>query len=30
VVIECAGEEEQRSVYERLTGEGLSCRLLNL
>jgi hypothetical protein len=30
VVIECQDEDQQRSVYERLTGEGLSCRLLTL
>jgi hypothetical protein len=30
VVVECADEAEQKTVYERLTGEGLKCRLLNL
>jgi len=30
VVVECRDEEHQREVYERLAGEGLKCRLLNL
>lgn len=30
VVIECRDETEQRSVFERMTGEGYACRLLNL
>jgi len=30
VVIECRDEEHQRELYERLAGEGLKCRLLNL
>ncbi|MFZ5831589.1 MAG: ParB N-terminal domain-containing protein [Planctomycetota bacterium] len=30
VVVECASEAEQREVYERLTGEGLRCRLVSL
>ncbi len=30
VVVQCAGEEQQRTVYERLTAEGFRCRLLNL
>jgi len=30
VVIECEDESQQRDVYERLTGEGLKCRLLTL
>ena len=30
VVVECDGEEQQRTVYERLTAEGFRCRLLNL
>ena len=30
VVIECRDEAEQKTVYERMTGEGFSCRLLNL
>jgi hypothetical protein len=30
VVIECRDEQQQRQVYERLTGEGLKCRLLTL
>jgi ParB-like chromosome segregation protein Spo0J len=29
VVVECDDEAQQRHVYERLTGEGLRCRLLN-
>ena len=28
VVVECRDEDDQRSTYERLSGEGLSCRLL--
>ncbi len=28
VVVECRDEDEQRRIYERLTSEGLSCRLL--
>jgi len=27
VVVECQDEEDQRAVYERLTSEGLKCRL---
>ena len=27
VVVECEDEEDQRAVYERLTSEGLKCRL---
>ncbi len=27
VVVECRDEEDQRAVYERLTAEGLKCRL---
>ena len=27
VVVECRDEEDQRAVYERLTSEGLMCRL---
>ncbi len=30
VVVECTGEDHQRAIYERLTGEGLRCRLLTL
>jgi len=30
VLVECAGETEQRRVYERLTAEGFKCRLLTL
>jgi hypothetical protein len=30
VVIECEGEDQQRELYERLTTEGLRCRLLTL
>jgi ParB-like chromosome segregation protein Spo0J len=30
VVIECRDEDEQRAVYERMTAEGLKCRLLTL
>ena len=30
VVVECRDETEQESVYERMTGEGFKCRLLNL
>jgi hypothetical protein len=30
VVIECRDEAEQQSVYERMTGEGYTCRLLTL
>jgi len=30
VVVECNGEDHQREIYERLTSEGLSCRLLTL
>ncbi len=30
VVVDCEDEAEQRAVYERLTGEGLKCRLLTL
>ncbi len=30
VLAECADEAEQRRVYERLTAEGLKCRLLTL
>ena len=30
VVIECRDEAHQKELFERLTGEGLSCRLLTL
>jgi hypothetical protein len=30
VVVACASEDQQRAVYEQLTGQGLSCRLLLL
>lgn len=30
VVVECADEDQQRDVFQRLTGEGLKCRLLTL
>jgi ParB-like nuclease domain len=30
VVVECHDEAEQRTIYERLCGEGFSCRLLVL
>lgn len=30
LVVECRNEEHQRELYERLTGEGLKCRLLML
>ena len=30
VVIECEDESQQRDLYERITGEGLKCRLLTL
>ena len=30
VVVECSSEREQRELYERLSGEGLRCRLLLL
>jgi hypothetical protein len=30
VIVECRDEGEQESVYERLVGEGLKCRLLTL
>lgn len=30
VVVECRDEDQQREVFERLTGEGYSCRLLML
>lgn len=30
VVVECRDEAEQRTVFERMTGEGYACRLLTL
>ena len=30
VVVECRDEEDQRQLYQRLTQEGYTCRLLNL
>jgi ParB-like chromosome segregation protein Spo0J len=30
VLVECTNEEQQREVFERLTGEGMKCRLVNL
>ena len=30
VVIECANEEEQQEIFEKLTNEGMTCRLLTL
>jgi hypothetical protein len=30
VVVDCRDEDEQRGVYERLTTDGLQCRLLTL
>jgi hypothetical protein len=30
VVVECADEEQQRDLYQRLTAEGLKCRVLTL
>lgn len=30
VVVECASENSQRAVYERLTKEGLKCRVLSM
>ncbi len=30
VVIECADEDQQQNVFERMTGEGFQCRLLTL
>lgn len=28
VVVECDGEDQQRELYQRMTGEGFRCRLL--
>jgi hypothetical protein len=28
VVVQCASEQHQRDVFDRLTGEGLTCRVL--
>jgi len=30
VVVDCADEDQQQQVYERLTSEGFKCRLLSL
>lgn len=30
VVVECDDEDQQQEIYDRLTGEGLSCRVLSL
>ncbi len=30
VVVECRDEDDQRAVYERLSGEGYKCKLLTL
>ncbi|NQT39832.1 MAG: ParB N-terminal domain-containing protein [Planctomycetes bacterium] len=30
VVVECADEDQQQTVFERMTGEGFQCRLLTL
>ncbi len=30
VVVQCRDEDDQRAVYERLSGEGFTCRLLTL
>jgi hypothetical protein len=30
VVVECRDEAEQRSIFERMTSEGLKCRVLSL
>lgn len=30
VVVECADESEQRTVFERMTAEGFKCRVLSL
>ena len=30
VVVECSDESQQQEVYERLTRDGLKCRLLTL
>jgi hypothetical protein len=30
VVIECDGEQQQQTVYDRMTAEGFKCRLLTL
>jgi hypothetical protein len=28
VIVECKGEDDQRSIYERLTAEGYACRVV--
>lgn len=30
VIVQCHGEEHQKQIYEQLTGEGLSCKVLTL
>lgn len=30
VVVECRDEDQQREIYERLSGEGVTCRLLTM
>ncbi len=30
VVVDCRDENEQKTVYERLSGDGFQCRLMNL
>ncbi|NMC21147.1 MAG: ParB N-terminal domain-containing protein [Thermogutta sp.] len=30
IVVQCRDEDQQRELFERLTGEGFSCRLVNL
>jgi ParB-like chromosome segregation protein Spo0J len=30
VVVQCGDEAQQKEIYQRLTGEGLSCRLFTL
>lgn len=30
VIVMCSGEREQEDVYERLTGEGFSCKVVSV
>lgn len=30
IIVQCSGEDHQREVYERLTGQGLACRVLTI
>jgi len=30
IVVECRNEDDQRVVYERMTGEGYRCRVITL